>query len=112
MDIYKSQGFFSANAKTKTSKAGKDYVSIGVAMSSKQQDSTYKKDWFNMIEPRDLLVLSNICKDLYSALEQAKSDERSGGKSSGGYEQKPDNGSWGQSSPDLVDEIPFAPHFE
>lgn len=99
MDIYKTQGFFTANAKTKTSKAGKEYNSIGVAMSSKSQDGSYAKTWFNMIEPRDLLVLSNICKDLYSKMEQVRADERK-------PTQQPKQDGWNAPA-DLDDDIPF-----
>ena len=103
MDIYKTQGFFTATAKTKTSKAGNEYTSIGVAMASKGLDGTYEKTWLNMIEPKDLLVLSNICKDLYSEIEQAKADERQGGQS------KPSQSDWNAPNNDIDDDIVGVP---
>ena len=106
MDISKSQGFFSASAKTKQSKAGKDYLSIGVAIASKAQDGSYTKTWLNMIEPRDLLVLANICKDLYSEIEQSKADARFGSNTKAkddGYQEQDGY----DSSADLSDDIPF-----
>ena len=101
MDIYKTQGFFTATAKTKKSKAGNEYTSIGVAMSKKNQNGEYEKIWLNMIEPMHLLVLANICQDLYSEIEQEKANSRDG-------QQKPKQDSW-DAPQDFCDdsEIPF-----
>lgn len=100
MDIFKTQGFFTANAKTKTSKAGNEYTSIGVAMSKKNQNGEYEKVWLNMIDPMHLLVLANICQDLYSEIELQKADARQGGQ------PKTKQDDWNAPS-DLDDDVPF-----
>lgn len=66
---------FSISAETKTSKAGKPYLSIGICQKSKDKDGNKKETYFNLIDERELLILSSACENMYHNIMRAKSDE-------------------------------------
>ena len=72
----KTEGYypFVVTAENKKSQAGNDYLSIGVGMSKKNQQGEYETTWFNMIDKRDLLMLSSVCENAYHKIitEEAK----------------------------------------
>ena len=72
----KTEGYypFVVTAENKKSQAGNDYLSIGVGMSKKNQSGEYETTWFNMIDKRDLLMLSSVCENAYHKIcaEEAK----------------------------------------
>ena len=72
----KTEGYFPfvVKAENKKSQAGNDYLSIGVGMSKKNQSGEYETTWFNMIDKRDLLMLSSVCENAYHKIcaEEAK----------------------------------------
>ena len=75
MEIRKKAGFFSITAKAKVSQKGNDYLSIGIGHAVKGQDGKYAKEYFNTIDPTDLLVLSSVCENAYHAIMDAKQKE-------------------------------------
>ena len=101
----KTEGYFPfvVKAENKKSQAGNDYLSIGVGMSKKNQSGEYETTWFNMIDKRDLLVLSSVCDNAYHKIcaEEAKEHAISKGQSP----QQPAQQQTAQSTVD--DEIPF-----
>ena len=78
----KTGGYFPfvVKAENKKSQAGNDYLSIGVGMSKKNQSGEYETTWFNMIDKRDLLVLSSICECAYHMICDEESKERAASK--------------------------------
>ena len=72
----KTEGYypFVVTAENKKSQAGNDNLSIGVGMSKKNQQGEYETTWFNMIDKRDLLMLSSVCENAYHKIcaEEAK----------------------------------------
>ena len=100
----KTEGYFPfvVKAENKKSQAGNDYLSIGVGMSKKNQSGEYETTWFNMIDKRDLLVLSSVCDNAYHKIcaEEAKEHAASKGQS-----QQPSQQQTAKSAVD--DEIPF-----
>ena len=88
-------------AENKKSQAGNDYLSIGVGMSKKNQSGEYETTWFNMIDKRDLLVLSSICECAYHMICDEESKERSKNQ---GQSQQP---SQQQAQPAIDNDIPF-----
>ena len=79
----KTEGYypFVVTAENKKSQAGNDYLSIGVGMSKKNQQGEYETTWFNMIDKRDLLMLSSVCENAYHKIcaEEAKEHAASKG---------------------------------
>ena len=100
----KTEGYFPfvVKAENKKSQAGNDYLSIGVGMSKKNQSGEYETTWFNMIDKRDLLVLSSICECAYHMICDEESKERAASK---GQSQQPSQQQTAQTTVD--DEIPF-----
>ena len=100
----KTEGYFPfvAKAENKKSQAGNDYLSIGVGMSKKNQSGEYETTWFNMIDKRDLLVLSSVCENAYHKICAEEAKERSKNQ---GQSQQPAQQQTAQSAVD--DEIPF-----
>lgn len=80
----KTEGYFPfvVKAENKKSQAGNDYLSIGVGMSKKNQSGEYETTWFNMIDKRDLLMLSSVCESAYHKIiaEEAKEHAASKGQ--------------------------------
>lgn len=78
----KTEGYFPfvVKAENKKSQAGNDYLSIGVGMSKKNQSGEYETTWFNMIDKRDLLMLSSVCENAYHKICEEEAKERSQGK--------------------------------
>ena len=99
----KTGGYFPfvVKAENKKSQAGNDYLSIGVGMSKKNQSGEYETTWFNMIDKRDLLVLSSVCENAYHKICDEEAKERSKNQ---GQSQQP---SQQQAQPAVDDEIPF-----
>ena len=100
----KTEGYFPfvVKAENKKSQAGNDYLSIGVGMSKKNQSGEYETTWFNMIDKRDLLVLSSVCENAYHKICAEEAKERSKNQ---GQSQQPAQQQTAQSTVD--DEIPF-----
>ena len=82
----KTEGYypFVVTAENKKSQASNDYLSIGVGMSKKNQNGEYENTWFNMIDKRDLLMLSSVCENAYHKIcaEEAKEHAASKGNAS------------------------------
>ena len=82
----KTEGYypFVVTAENKKSQAGNDYLSIGVGMSKKNQSGEYETTWFNMIDKRDLLMLSSVCENAYHKIiaEEAKEHAANKGNAS------------------------------
>lgn len=82
----KTEGYypFVVTAENKKSQARNDYLSIGVGMSKKNQNGEYETTWFNMIDKRDLLMLSSVCENAYHKIcaEEAKEHAASKGNAS------------------------------
>ena len=78
----KTEGYFPfvVKAENKKSQAGNDYSSIGVGMSKKNRNGKYETTWFNMIDKRDLLVLSSICECAYHMICDEESKEHAASK--------------------------------
>ena len=95
----KTEGYypFIVTAENKKSQAGNDYLSIGVGMSKKNQNGEYETTWFNMIDKRDLLMLSSVCENAYHKICAEEAKERSQSKG-----QAPQ-----QTQPATDDNIPF-----
>ena len=66
---------FSVSAETKTSKAGKPYLSIGICQKSKDKDGNKKETYFNLIDERELLVLATACENMYHRIIAVRNDE-------------------------------------
>lgn len=79
---------FSVSAETKTSKAWKQYLSIGICQKSKDKDGNKKETYFNLIDERELLVLASACENMYHRIMKAKSDEYLANKTDGNVEQE------------------------
>ena len=76
MDIKLKAFPYTVKAENKTAKSsGKEYLSIGVAQSKKNQSGEYETTWFNMIDKRDLLVLSKALGDAYTEILKAENAE-------------------------------------
>ena len=73
--IYVSYYPFSVSAETKTSKAGKQYLSIGICHKSKDKDGNKKETYINLIDEKELLIVASACENMYHKIMQAKSDE-------------------------------------
>lgn len=73
--IYLNYYPFSVSAETKTSKAGKQYTSIGVCHKSKDKDGNKKETYFNLINDLDLLVLASACNSMYDKIQEEKSKD-------------------------------------
>ena len=95
----KTEGYypFIVTAETKKSQAGNDYLSIGVGMSKKNQRGEYETTWFNMIDKRDLLMLSSVCENAYHKICAEEAKEHAANKG-----QAPQ-----QTPPATDDNIPF-----
>ena len=78
----KTEGYypFVVTAENKKSQAGNDYLSIGVGMSKKNQQGEYETTWFNMIDKRDLLMLSSVCENAYHKIIAEDSKEHATNK--------------------------------
>ena len=78
----KTEGYFPfvVKAENKKSQAGNDYLSIGVGMSKKNQSGEYETTWFNMIDKRDLLMLSSVCENAYHKICAEESKEYAANK--------------------------------
>lgn len=101
---FKTQGYFPfvVKAENKISQNGNDYLSIGVGMSRKNQNGEYKNTWLNMIDKRDLLMLSSVCENAYHKICAEEAKERSQNQ---GQSQQPAQQQTPQSAID--DDIPF-----
>ena len=99
----KTEGYFPfvVKAENKKSQAGNDYLSIGVGMSKKNQSGEYETTWFNMIDKRDLLMLSSVCENAYHKICEEEAKERSKNQ---GQSQQP---SQQQAQPAIDNDIPF-----
>lgn len=78
----KTEGYFPfvVKAENKKSQAGNDYLSIGVGMSKKNQSGEYETTWFNMIDKRDLLILSSVCDNAYHKICEEEAKEHAANK--------------------------------
>lgn len=102
---FKTQGYFPfvVKAENKRSQNGNDYLSIGVGMSRKNQSGEYETTWLNMIDKRDLLMLSSVCENAYHKICAEEAKERS--QSQGQAQQQTAQQQTPQSATD--DDIPF-----
>ena len=100
----KTEGYFPfvVKAENKKSQAGNDYLSIGVGMSKKNQNGEYETTWFNMIDKRDLLVLSSVCENAYHKICEEEAKEHAASK---GQSQQPAQQQTAQNTVD--NDIPF-----
>ena len=105
--IYVSYYPFSVSAETKTSKAGKQYTSIGVCHKSKDKDGNKKETYFNLINDLDLLVLASACNNMYDRINEEKSKEYLANKQSEQTDEQPDPVPEEQPTDGLDDDIPF-----
>lgn len=99
---------FAVSAETKESKAGKEYISIGVSHSFKDKNGDRQKTYFNFIDERDLLVLANALNRAYAGIISAKNEEHF--KDTPKEEQPKDEVSESiddEVSESIDDEIPF-----
>ena len=87
----KTEGYFPfvVKAENKKSQAGNDYLSIGVGMSKKNQSGEYETTWFNMIDKRDLLMLSSVCENAYHKICEEEAKERSQSKGQAPQQTQP-----------------------
>lgn len=78
----KTEGYypFVVTAENKKSQAGNDYLSIGVGMSKKNQQGEYETTWFNMIDKRDLLMLSSVCENAFHKIVAEEAKEHAANK--------------------------------
>ena len=101
----KTEGYypFVVTAENKKSQAGNDYLSIGVGMSKKNQSGEYETTWFNMIDKRDLLMLSSVCENAYHKICTEEAKEHAASKGQTQQQQTPQS-----ATPATVDnDIPF-----
>ena len=101
----KTEGYypFIVTAENKKSQAGNDYLSIGVGMSKKNQSGEYETTWFNMIDKRDLLMLSSVCENAYHKIIAEEAKEHAASKGQTPQQQTPQS-----ATPATVDtDIPF-----
>ena len=101
----KTGGYFPfvVKAENKKSQAGNDYLSIGVGMSKKNQNGEYETTWFNMIDKRDLLMLSSVCENAYHKIIAEEAKEHAANKGQTQQQQTPQS-----ATPATVDnDIPF-----
>ena len=101
----KTGGYFPfvVKAENKKSQAGNDYLSIGVGMSKKNQSGEYETTWFNMIDKRDLLMLSSVCDNAYHKIIAEEAKEHAANKGQTQQQQTPQS-----ATPATVDnDIPF-----
>ena len=100
----KTEGYFPfvVKAENKKSQAGNDYLSIGVGMSKKNQSGEYETTWFNMIDKRDLLVLSSVCENAYHKICEEEAKEHAASKG-----QSPQQTTQQQTQPAIDNDIPF-----
>ena len=75
---------FIVTASNKTSKAGNDYLSIGLGQSKKLQEpdsdgNNYETIWMNFIDKRDLLVLASAATSAYNKIIHAENAEHNTG---------------------------------
>jgi hypothetical protein len=100
---------FSVSAETKTSKAGKEYLSIGICQKSKDKDGNKKETYFNLIDERELLVLASACENMYHRIMKAKSDEFLANKSTEQPQEVdvPSEPSVDPAQAGFEDEVPF-----
>ena len=100
----KTEGYypFVVTAETKKSQAGNNYLSIGVGMSKKNQNGEYETTWFNMIDKRDLLMLSSVCENAYHKIIAEEAKEHAASKG-----QTPQQPVQQQTQPVTDNDIPF-----
>ena len=101
----KKKGYIAyvVKAENKKSQAGNDYLSIGVGMSKKNQSGEYATTWFNMIDKRDLLMLSSVCENAYHTIIAEEAKEHAANKG-----QTPQQQTTQSATPATVDnDIPF-----
>ena len=100
----KTEGYFPfvVKAENKKSQAGNDYLSIGVGMSKKNQQGEYETTWFNMIDKRDLLMLSSVCENAYHKICTEEAKEHAANKG-----QTPQQPVQQQTQPATDTDIPF-----
>lgn len=102
---------FSVSAEKKTSKAGKQYTSIGICQKSKDKDGNKKETYFNLIDERELLVLAQACKSMYDRIIAVRNDEYLASKPEETPQEEPaqfdPQGSWSPTEEGSTDEIPF-----
>lgn len=83
MKIVKKDYPFTVIIEGKKSKAGKDYISIGIGFTEKNPNATcdadkYQTKWINTIDERDLLKGASIFENAYQAFKagtQAKQEQ-------------------------------------
>lgn len=72
----KSEGYFPfvITAESAVSAQGNKYLKIGIGHSHKNQSGEYETKWFNVIDKKDLLVLSEALKTMFNrvVIEDAK----------------------------------------
>lgn len=94
---------FAVYAETKTSKkSGKEFLAVSVKHSFKDMNGQKASTFFNLIDPRDLLVLGNLCQKAYLNIEETRTMEKFGDKPKGDEKKEAvveDDG--------FNDEIPF-----
>lgn len=73
--LYLSYYPFGVSAEQKTSKAGKQYTSIGICHKTKDKDGNKKDEYINLIDEKELLVIASACESLYHKIVQAKNDD-------------------------------------
>ena len=72
----KSEGYFPfvITAESAVSAQGNKYLKIGIGHSHKTHSGEYETKWFNVIDKKDLLVLSEALKTMFNrvVIEDAK----------------------------------------
>ena len=73
--LYLSYYPIRVSAEQKTSKAGKQYTSICICHKTKYKDGNKKDEYINLIDEKELLVISSACESMYHKIVQAKNDD-------------------------------------
>lgn len=94
MKIVKKDYPFTIILENKVSKAGNNYLSIGLGITEKNPNPTcdaekYNTKWFNFIDERDLLKLQAVAYGAYTSLKEEVEREKQAHKATVGM-VKPD----------------------
>ena len=57
-------------------KTNKEYTSISLGITSKDQEGKFKTDFINFFDKKDLLVLSSLCENAYLEITKKKNEEK------------------------------------
>lgn len=81
MKIVKKDYPYTIIIENKVSKAGKNYLSIGLGITEKNPNATceaekYNTKWFNFIDERDLLKLQAVAYGAYTSLKEEVEREK------------------------------------